>query len=84
METSGCALNLTGFYAFGHRLGADIPLQRRILEERYGISTQFLNGGFWYESGGENRRVSALPRFLYLLQKSFIFGSIYKNVCGIV
>lgn len=62
MKASGCSLYLTGSFAFDRWLGADIPLQRRILEERYGIPTQFLDADFWCESGGSaaEDRVSEL------------------------
>ena len=45
-----CEAYLTGFFGFDRRLGAVVPLQRKILKEQYGIQTLLLDTDFWCEN----------------------------------
>jgi len=50
MADMDCEAYLTGFFGFDRRLGAVVPLQRKILKEQYGIQTLLLDTDFWCEN----------------------------------
>ena len=63
MADFGCRTYLTGFFGFDRRLGAGMPLRRRILQENYGITTKVLDTDFWCENamfGNPENRIDQL------------------------
>lgn len=50
MGRCGCNTYLTGAFGFDRWMGANLPLERQILEERYGIRLQTLETDFWCEN----------------------------------
>jgi len=49
MRECGCTTYLTGAFSFDRRLGAVVPLQRKLLEQQ-GIRTKLLDSDFWNEN----------------------------------
>ena len=63
MADMDCEAYLTGFFSFDRRLGAVVPLQRKLLKEKYGIQTLLLDTDFWCEnamSGSPENRIDQL------------------------
>ncbi|MEG1758491.1 MAG: hypothetical protein RR235_08570 [Oscillospiraceae bacterium] len=50
VKRCGCSAYLTGMFGFDRKMGAAVPLQRRILREKYGVETWLLNSDFWCEN----------------------------------
>lgn len=50
MRENGCGVYLTGNFAFDRWLGAAVPLQRKLLKEKYGLSVRTLEADFWCEN----------------------------------
>ena len=50
MANGGFDTYLTGMFSFDRCLGASVPMQRKILAEKYGIKTIVLNADFWCEN----------------------------------
>lgn len=50
MANGGLDTYLTGMFSFDRCLGASVPMQRKILAEKYGIKTIVLNTDFWCEN----------------------------------
>lgn len=50
MDSCGCQDYLTGFFGFDRWLGANIPMQRKILRQQYGKTVKTLDADFWSEN----------------------------------
>lgn len=50
MERCSCRDYLTGFFGFDRWLGANTPLQRKILHQEYGKTVKTLDADFWCEN----------------------------------
>lgn len=50
VDSSGSCAYLTGSFGFDRWLGAGVPLQKKILTQRYGISIKTLDTDFWCEN----------------------------------
>lgn len=50
MERMGCMTYLTGAFNFDRRMGALLPLQRKILKQEHSITTHVLDADFWCEN----------------------------------